>query len=889
MPVFEVTGPDGRKFDVDAPEGSSRDDAIAYIAGTYYTGAADTESSAGAGTHLMSGTNEGIAGMLDTPARLAEALFIEAPQALVRKVTAGEANYNTDLLTKQGNSSLARAILENTVSKQEPKDELERAARSGGKLLGENLPLMIGTTGAAMNRATDLITNKVIPKTASAFSMLLDDASMNMARSPMASLFGEGAAAITAGATGQAVDEAGGNRAVGEFIGGLAPSVMGRNVIDAGKGAVKVAAGLLPGNLRTRQAKNAADEVSRVLGGSLEGESGARLEVANELREEMPGFNPSLAQSTKSEALRNQQIKIERGLSGGSLEDRIVDYKNSEQAINQYIKRVAPNGSPDPTFVVNAGKRRIGEATGRAERALGNVQSQKESLAEGIPRVDRALEGQRQRNMIDSAKIEKREAMAKIANNFGINSATNPIDARKLKSILKANKAIIPESKLADKKNIPAAVRDFLAVDGSFTFQDIKALRERVVDDLIDAQRSTTGSRVKVRALTAMKKEIDDFLDESFSSGPLAENYRKFREIYLKEYIQPFEQGAAFEVGKKGATGTYRLFDEESAGAFFQPGDISSARQYKQIFGEQAEGNIRPFVLDSLSDYTTRDGVIDGRRLAEWTRKHATVLEEFPGIKKQVGNIRDAAEGLLSRQAQLEGRRRSIEDSELNIALKKLGKLGVKDQSVIDTAISDPRVMRQLASAARKSPAATASLRRNVWEKVSSGNSDEINKFIDDNGKSLRLLFDDSHLRNLKKIQEAKGMLEFVPQPKGSAAETNLRNRAKKELGLNLSEMTGSYIAVQRGRSNKLTEVARSLSGLVIGRNQKSIDALFELALYDPEVARTLINERSFRRGGGYTDRAKNYLNGRMLRLGRGVVIRATGTGEREIEQKEER
>src|ERR1700694_1836670 len=37
MPAFKVTGPDGKKYRVDAPEGASNQDAIEYIAHTYYS------------------------------------------------------------------------------------------------------------------------------------------------------------------------------------------------------------------------------------------------------------------------------------------------------------------------------------------------------------------------------------------------------------------------------------------------------------------------------------------------------------------------------------------------------------------------------------------------------------------------------------------------------------------------------------------------------------------------------------------------------------------------------------------------------------------------------------------------------------------------------------
>jgi hypothetical protein len=131
-------------------------------------------------------------------------------------------------------------------------------------------------------------------------------------------------------------------------------------------------------------------------------------------------------------------------------------------------------------------------------------------------------------------------------------------------------------------------------------------------------------------------------------------------------------------------------------------------------------------------------------------------------------------------------------------------------------------------------------------------------------------------------------MLEFVPPPKGMAEETNLKNRLKQDYGLNTREISAGIVNVKRGRSSKYVEGANMLSGFFTGRSQKQMDALFETALYDPEVAKRLARIQSTRspKESAY-EQSKRYLNQRLFKMGFGVAIReAAGTEKREDKTK---
>lgn len=93
MPAFQVTGPDGRKYKVDVPEGATDQDAIAYVYDTYYTQAAakpepepEPERTLGGYTkEAFKGLVPGLVGLGETAITGAAALLPEGAEQAVRK------------------------------------------------------------------------------------------------------------------------------------------------------------------------------------------------------------------------------------------------------------------------------------------------------------------------------------------------------------------------------------------------------------------------------------------------------------------------------------------------------------------------------------------------------------------------------------------------------------------------------------------------------------------------------------------------------------------------------------------------------------------------------------------------------------------------------------
>lgn len=91
MPAYQVTGPDGKKYRVNVPEGASSQDAIAYVYDTYYSrGAAPKEPEpertiGGYAKEAVKGLIPGLVGLGETAITGAAALLPEGAEEAVRK------------------------------------------------------------------------------------------------------------------------------------------------------------------------------------------------------------------------------------------------------------------------------------------------------------------------------------------------------------------------------------------------------------------------------------------------------------------------------------------------------------------------------------------------------------------------------------------------------------------------------------------------------------------------------------------------------------------------------------------------------------------------------------------------------------------------------------
>lgn len=772
----------------------------------------------------LSGLNERLVPLLRRPTQALESLGV--PQGVARALPLGGLDVIGEGIE---NFSVAPPI----------DTPAARIARRTGQVVGETLPLAAGAFGGA----------STLPATATRSETLLGGVVERILRgtkaAPATAAGGELAATTLAGVgSGIAGEVAPGNALVdfgAQMAGGFAPSILVRTPTALG---VRLTRNLIQRLSPSATARAAQREVARVLGPEIGPRAEAGIQEGQQLAQDIPGFQPSLAEATGSQGLLATQRGIERRASGQQLEQLAARRQGNVEAVNRFADNVAPAAPNSPAFVVDTASGRVQDIRADLDAQTVTNLQQRTDLAESLPTVDRASQGQIIRDRLIQIRRDASTRMSRLATDLGINDADVTVQFEPVRRQIVDD--FSPGSVFEDARNFPEVldVLRSLPEGQTVTFADLKALRERLTDDLLDAQSSASPSRKRIRVLSALQERVDSVINDltEVADPGLADRYRQFRQTYFNEYIEPFERGAAFTVRQRDGRGFYRIPDEQVAAAFFGARDVSGARQFKAAFGDDPDATaaLASTVMDSLRDSAVRDGVIDPRRFENWRRAHESVLAEFPEIAAEVSNIQSASQALSARQAQLDLRLKTVNDSILARRLQAVSRGTQTPEQLISSAVADPRQMRSLVASLRDDPAALEALRRHVWDNASGLSPQQLAAFMDNNAPSLSRLFGVRHLSDLRRIQRARMMIESVPAPRGQGFRPDPTRQVADQLGSGVPQIQSRIFAAESGRTSFRFVAGDMFARFFRSQSQQASEALLNEALYNPQVARDL-------------------------------------------------
>lgn len=376
----------------------------------------------------------------------------------------------------------------------------------------------------------------------------------------------------------------------------------------------------------------------------------------------------------------------------------------------------------------------------------------------------------------------------------------------------------------------------------SVTFNDLMGLRSRISDDIRDAMSSGTPSAKKVRALTELERQVDNFINKATETADpgLASRYAEFRNRYKTDYVDRFRQGAAFRVRSRDGRGYYQVPDERVAQQFLK--DVSGARQFKRTFGEDAPETaaLESVLIDDLRAYAVRDGELKQNLVAAWLRQKEPVLKEFPQIERGLRNTAQRNAAIQDRMATLANRERRIERSLLNKELESFTQGGRTAEAVIADAINNPRLMRQITSAVRGDPGAVAAMKRAVWDQAADMTPADMRAFI--NKPTVKQVLGEQHAKALNNIATAMEQMARVPAPAGRPYDPSGLEAVERRLGSGINQISSRIFAAQSGRTSWRYIGIDMLSRFLRGNSRNEVAAILEGALYDPAVAKNIVD-----------------------------------------------
>ncbi len=623
---------------------------------------------------------------------------------------------------------------------------------------------------------------------------------------------------------------------VGQVAGGFAPAATAFSPTRLGIKAVRSLYSRFNTKAQIEASKRAVQDI---MGRSLDREAMESLSAAQALSERTGGqFQPSIAESTGVPSLVATQKQLEREATDEFLNKVTQRRVNNQKAIENFIQRSAPEGEVNPEIVVDAANNTVKLQGKKLEEEVAKVVQNKKDIASNLPTIDKMTSGASIRDAIFKAKSAASMKMNQVSKELGLDNIDMTDAFENWKTGVRENYNSV--SRFDNVSDKPKILKDIIAETEKVptSFIDVKTLRERVSDELIDELSSANPSRQKVRTLTMLKKDVDTLFESA--GGEVGESLKAFRKQYFEEYVKPFETGAMFKSRNNDGTGFFRTRDEQVADLFLD--NPSSARQFRTVFGDGTPQmkNIEDAFLDKMRASVAPDGEINDKKLIAFVNKNKDVLKELPSLQAKVANIESAQKAVIQRQSELALRQDSIERDALIKQITKYAEGSITADKVLESALKDERKMQRLLTFIRNDQDAINSLKRTVWERATKGDSADILKFMAEHEKALTKLFSKEQFNDIQDITAMKAMMEVIPSQAGQAHIPTPLEHIEKMVGMGVPQASTRWYALMTGRLSKSYLIADISKSILLAKGRANIENLLKDALYDPQVAREM-------------------------------------------------
>jgi hypothetical protein len=614
------------------------------------------------------------------------------------------------------------------------------------------------------------------------------------------------------------------------------------------------------------------------------------IAAANALREKIPGYRPTLAESSGDQNLLNLQKEIEANMSGDELRTRLAQRDEQANTINAFAEKSAPEvqlpeSVTDPeSFLQSSVSRRVAEALAPINSDIDATNTSIREATNALPSVNTLDAGENLRGMRDAKQAEMNATVK--AQRAAIDpDKTFRQDGERLSGDLSRTLAslgtdlsdpVIPNSVRQITRKLAPDESTILGPDGaplvsnpSFDVDSILKAREDVGKNLRDLSQSTDLASAKAKStLVAARDALDREISLISDSGVegVSDRLKAANKFYREEYVPRFGQDMGQDLGRTRNNGAEVIKGEDIATRMFGPNNVTEARQFNLIHGEDpaARQAMTDLALDDIRRSGVKDGMLDKNAVSSWITKHSRILDEMPWLKESIAGKDPQA--LYSKLGELEARRQSVADSEIN---RMLGD-GADPSNTIDLALKDRVRMQTLKKGVADDPNLDGALKRAVWNRaIGSGATDEpllssgkMAAFMKDNEPSLRVALGDKHYADLETVVKAAEITGRSARPTGKSAELKTDvDVLGSVFGTSLASATSQARSVMEGRVgpvpvavNVATRAANSLS-----RSQTR--EAWKAAFYDPNVAELLASSaKSGKMTPMQSERIKAYL-----------------------------
>lgn len=363
-------------------------------------------------------------------------------------------------------------------------------------------------------------------------------------------------------------------------------------------------------------------------------------------------------------------------------------------------------------------------------------------------------------------------------------------------------------------------------------FKTLRGIRSQIGEAIGDASRGANPNYKLSRRLATLRGAVEKTLDQlEKQPGQIGGKYKAATKFYRESYVPKWRKGAVSELLKPGNSPEgFKVGDAEVIGKVFRPGNkgLDAADQLLSV----SRGN--DDVLNVVKDYAEQrllqeatdklTGEVTEKGLANFRAKYGTVLKKF-GIDGQFKNLA-SLEGKLTGAME---KRAAFEKSAAGALLKTDPETAIS--KALSGSGSQREKMAELVKAVNGKPEAHKGLKRAM---------------IDHIAKSIQPTAASPLAKSLRKYDPAIKEL-FKDEPQQLAALSNVRrayeimNRTARGTtgGADTAEKLSAFL--QHLSGGRTVGVLRLMIGPFRDHIGKKSDALINKSLYDPELARALV------------------------------------------------
>lgn len=708
-------------------------------------------------------------------------------------------------------------------SGQEPQNLVERAA--------EEVGLVAVPTAGILARGA-----RLSGPAKGAFDRMAQEA----AKRPGRTAAFEGASAVTAATGGEVAEQFSDSpaaSAIGELLGGFAPTVAvsGPAAMLARRGVSGAQAALTPFT-----------------------EAGGKIRASRAIQARIADPERALRSLRGQDVLALQELSPARRIGEGRIlameravlnENPALDEKFSENLAkaNVAARQEALKFQGDPNRTRKLLTERRDHLIGLVDlRAAQAARKANDAVAALGPEASLRETSRTVRANLQSALREARADERRLWEAVPSDAVIGPSNARSTLA-----DEIASRGRFADPEDIPKWLRDALGEE-NMTVKDALSLRSRVLDEAANARAGANPNRNKARILGNVQEAL---LEDIGAAGDIPEIQTAME--FSRRLNDKFTRGAVGRVLRHDSSRGGSVDPSETMELLLGGSPLRSVRQVEQLLNAspQSRGQVEQYMRTQFAQQVVEDGVVNRRAAARFMDKHKLVLDQFPDMR---GQIDTAIRTQATAQRQAERAKEltdALHDKRVSrTALYLDGPVGEEMTRVL-SADDPPRAMAQLMRQVRSDPVAQQGLKHAYVEGIlgrsRTGEVDDAGEFLTSGKRFRRLLIENEDVSKVLLSNEERARLSRVAETfaridaKPSGPETAADDVPAFFLRLGarwLGAQAGQRLASGMGSSLVMAQGMASEYQRILGRlTRDKANKLISDAIQDPKLFEALM------------------------------------------------